>query len=159
MKLFGWRLAKTNRSRCTLSKRAYCSVSVPNGSGGSNNRTSNARVDDKSPKVSLPTVSAPDELQDALNKVLDGMYQLEQTFIVCAMCVSLYLPAYPSKKLVSDGHLLCRHLTSRRTLSRVQENRRRRGLLRVTPGIQEVVLCCLSVEFIYGAYCLSSYLE
>lgn len=89
MKCFGWRLAKTSRRRCTLSKGAYCSVSVPHGSDGSNNGTSNAR---ESPKVSLPTVSAPDELQDALDKVLDGKYQLERTFLMRCVWVSVYLP-------------------------------------------------------------------
>lgn len=86
MKRFGWRLAKASRRRCTLFKGAYCSVSVPNGSGGSNHGTSNERVNDESPKVSLPTVSAPDELQDALDKVLNGKYQLERTFLVRCVC-------------------------------------------------------------------------
>ena len=42
---------------------------------------------------------------------------------------------YPPKLLVSDGQLLCRHLMSRKNLSRVQESRKRRGLIRAVPGV------------------------
>ena len=46
----------------------------------------------------------------------------------------LILVAHPRKKLVADGRVLYRHLLSRKGVTRVQESRRRRGLLRTVPG-------------------------
>ena len=85
------------------------------------------------PRLSLPTVSAPEELQTALRRILDGIVSV----YTCSDSVKSVaaFAAYPKKKLVADGGVLYRHLLSRKTLSRVQESRRRRGLLRVVPGI------------------------
>ena len=42
---------------------------------------------------------------------------------------------YPRKKLVADGGVLYGHLVLRKTVSRVQESKRRKGQLRMIPGI------------------------
>lgn len=80
----------------------------------------------------LPTVSLPIELENALKKVLDGESYEPYTFFMDDH--NIYT-AYPAKRLVSDGHVLYRHLLSRKSISRVQESKRRRGLLRTVPGI------------------------
>lgn len=56
----------------------------------------------------------------------------------CKFVLHLLLTAYPAKKLVSDGHVMYRHLVSRKSLSRVQESRRRRGLLKIVPGMASI---------------------
>ena len=47
---------------------------------------------------------------------------------------------YPRKKLVADGGVLYGHLVSRKTVSRVQESKRRKGQLRMVPGMY-VAMC------------------
>ena len=86
------------------------------------------------PKLSLPTVSIPTELQSTLKRVLDGTLALLGV-APTARIVSLMRIGHPRKKLVADGRVLYKYLISRKTVSRVQESRRRRGLLRMVPGI------------------------
>ena len=89
------------------------------------------------PRLSLPTVSAPAELQTSLRRVLDGKASVDArtTVIVLLNFLSrVVVLAHVRKKVVADGRVLYRHLVSRKAVSRVQESRRRRGLLRVVPG-------------------------
>ena len=86
------------------------------------------------PKLSLPTVSIPTELQSTLKRVLDGTLTLLGV-APTARIVSLMRIGHPRKKLVADGRVLYKYLISRKTVSRVQESRRRRVLLRMVPGI------------------------
>ena len=49
---------------------------------------------------------------------------------------------YPRKKLVADGGVLYGHLVSRKTVSRVQESKRRKGQLRMVPGMY-IAMCVM----------------
>ena len=159
MKRFSIRVVCSVRSgegsaRGGCSKRSYCSEAAGHVTGEGEREGGEGR---RSP-LSLPTVSIPDDLQKALKKVLEreliichhpvipisrdlrsSMKILTPEFIRSVLLsLSLSPPspaAYPTKQLVSDGQVLYRHLMSRKTLSHVQESRRRRGLLRVVPGM------------------------
>lgn len=94
---------------------------------------------------SLPTTAAPEELQTALKNVLKG----ELFFVFAIQKWKVELPqvtftisvykAHPAKQLVSDGQVLQRHLMSQKTLSRVQESKRRKQQLKVVPGADSQV--------------------